>query len=147
MGLADTQILRAQASVANFANTAVQDLTKGGSSKVLGENMVKVGVSKPTNVQVAAHHIVPKGSSDPYVIEAQTKLATLGVSIDEAVNGVFLPCNSSCAVDGVVTHSKIHTNVYFKYIADTIRNETTLVGLRSALNNIRTQILNGTVPR
>jgi hypothetical protein len=106
----------------------------------LGKALEKAGVERPAGT--AAHHIVPTSAAGGE--KARQKLASLGIDLNDAVNGVFLPANKSVAnPTGAAVHSTLHTTKYYQKVAKIIENAETKEEAEAALNMIRNSLLNG----
>ncbi len=77
--------------------------------------------------------------------QARAILAREGIDINEAANGVFLPSNSSVARPPATTHSKVHTDRYYREVEQRLRNAAPGT-LRTELERIASELLNGTFP-
>lgn len=131
--------IKNQAKLIDFSNTTVQTLKNNlGDSSLLGKNLEKVGVIRPSDT--AVHHIV--GASDSRAIASRLKLQQLGIDVDEASNGVFLPNSTAVSCTNICTHSLIHTSKYFSYVEAQIKLAPNALEARNILNKIRTQLLN-----
>jgi hypothetical protein len=110
-------------------------------SAILAANMEAAGVARPA--QTAAHHIVAAGS--PKAAEARRILTRFGIDINDAHNGVFLPDTPSSAAPGLY-HRTLHTHVYFEEVNARLSQATSRQDVLDILNDIRTELLNGTFP-
>lgn len=84
-------------------------------SKELAKNMANAGMgAKPS--WYAAHHIV--AWDDPRAAGSRALLTGVGIDIDDAVNGVYLPQKTSArqANDNSTLHPEIHTDDYYEAI-------------------------------
>jgi hypothetical protein len=92
----------------------------------------------------AAHHIVAKGARAADL--ARRKLQGLGISIDAAVNGVFLP-STRAYIGKASNHLTLHTKRYYsevnRWFADVATKEEAI----EVLSRIRNKLLEGTFPR
>ncbi len=71
-------------------------------------------------------------------------LARVGMHLDDAANGVFLPAaRRSPNPGGALVHATVHTRKYFDYINSMLGHVTTQVEVRSILEGIRKQLLKG----
>jgi RHS repeat-associated protein len=110
----------------------------------LAENMIAKGIERPA--ETAAHHIVASGA------KAMTKarnymVKVLGMDINEAANGVFLPKNLAAAnPGGAAVHSTVHTAEYYEKVSELILNTKTAAGARRVLRSIGQQLLEGRFP-
>jgi RHS repeat-associated protein len=115
----------------------VEVVGKSSNSKILSENLIKSGISRPANS--AAHHIV--AGTDPRALIARNILAKNGIDINSSLNGVFLPKNTSFANGDALIHSTIHTNAYYNAINMRLMNSSNVA---EELMLISKEILNGT---
>lgn len=114
-----------------------------GDSRVLGQNLVNSGTARPA--KTAAHHIVAGGSNNADAVSARQKLVNVGLGINEAANGVFLPCRAGSTAPGA-WHPSLHTNTYFANVWARIQNATTKQQVIDLIAGIRQQLLNNTFP-
>ena len=113
------------------------------SSRVLGSNLEATGVVRPTGS--AAHHIVAGNS--PRAAEARTVLQRLGIDINDAGNGVFLPARmTSPNPTGAAVHSSLHTNAYYRQVNALLGQTTTRDEALEVLAIVRGQLLSGGFP-
>ncbi|WP_026370904.1 AHH domain-containing protein [Kallotenue papyrolyticum] len=108
-------------------------------SAILAANMGAVGIVRPA--QTAAHHIVAAGS--PKAAQVRRILARFGIDINDAHNGVFLPDTPTRAVPGMYHR----TFVYYREINSRLAEATTREHALEILDDIRSELLNGTFPR
>lgn len=125
----------------DFSEITGQTLGKGPDSTTLGKNLESVGIHRPDNT--AAHHIVAGG--DPRAAAVRAILDSAGIDINEAVNGVFLPCSSKVACPPASTHSRIHTNVYYDALEERLTNVPTET-IKETLREIAEELANGEFP-
>ncbi|MCP4567076.1 MAG: hypothetical protein GY841_05810, partial [FCB group bacterium] len=95
-----------------------QTFGRSPSSRVLGNNMEAVGMTRPADT--AAHHIV--AGTDKRAPRAREVLRREGIDINAAANGVFLPRSSRYAIEPITTHSRVHTNRYYRELEERILN-------------------------
>lgn len=115
-------------------------LSVRASSSRLGSNMLARGMHRPD--ESAAHHIVAGG--DRRAAGARAQLARFGIGINDAENGVFLPCNCNSAnPEGAAVHSKVHTNNYYEYVEQALGSANNRQDAEMILDDIRQQLLNG----
>jgi hypothetical protein len=121
----------------------------GSDAKKLRQNMVAAGMEEPDFAN-SAHHIVMSNTSkktNPKMFALREKMKNLGIDINDADNGIFLPKSSavkSNAGSSLPAHSRIHTNTYKNKVYDTLINANTADEFRAGLQSIRTQIRGGT---
>ena len=123
----------------NNVDPKKQILGKSASSKVLGQNLEAAEVTRPANS--AAHHMV--AGSDKRAAVSRQILKRAGIDINAAENGVFLPKSSAHAVPPAITHSRIHTNVYYETLNTRLSATTDVL---QELKLIRQEILSGGFP-
>jgi hypothetical protein len=118
-------------------------MTARGDSTKLAENMIGAGMERPA--ETAAHHIV--ASSDPRAAFARGVLSGVGININDAKNGVFLPrFLSSRNPEEMDVHSTIHTNLYYETLNRRLSGLTTQEEVIAALEAISQELQNGTFP-
>ena len=98
--------------VLNYSDDMAEIVFKGGNSKKLANNLIKNGIERGENQ--AAHHIVAGGSK--YAKDTRKILAKFNISVNDAVNGVFLDKSM---------HSKLHTKEYYEKIHGLLEKATT----------------------
>ncbi len=94
------------------------------ASKTLAQNLADAGQPAPTTSPGwQAHHMIPGGeyagrsaSARDALHQTQNLLHQLGINLDEAANGIWLPPG---------WHQSIHTDRYFEYLWQSMRNATT----------------------
>lgn len=68
----------------------------------------------------AAHHIVPQNESRDWAKDdaddARNVLDSCNISIDSAINGVYLPFNRNAECEGA-NHRKLHTKIYYSMVS------------------------------
>lgn len=113
------------------------------SSRVLAANMEATGLVRPAGS--AAHHIVAGRS--PKALQARAVLARLGIDLNDAANGVFLPARrSSPNPAGAAVHSTLHTNAYYSEVNRLLGGASTRAEALDALSFIRSELLSGGFP-
>ena len=127
--------------------SAVSDLAASlnaekADSKKLKAAMEEAGIQTP-NYPYAAHHIVAGDAKRAQ--ESREKLIELGIGINDAVNGVYLPTDKN-TLTMATYHPSLHTNVYYDTVNERLRDATTYNEGVNALNKIRNELLNGTFP-
>ena len=111
------------------------------SSRELADNMGKAGI--PRSTDTAAHHIVAE--NERRAEEARRILNRFGVGINSADNGVYLPDKPESTAPGIY-HRGLHTNTYYNEVNDRLRGAASRNEVLEALEDIRTELLNGTFP-
>jgi len=98
--------------------------------KTLATNMRHAGIPRPPKTH--AHHIVAKRATYVNAARARCKLAELGVSTENAVNGVYLD---------VHRHMHLHTHKYYDTIWKRIQHVKSKEELVEKMNAIRDELL------
>lgn len=105
----------------------------------LENNLLAVGVKRPGGSQ--AHHIV--GGSTQFGKMAQDRLSRLGVDLNSAANGVYLPgCGKSSAI-GMI-HCGKHTKAYDREVFLRLKYANDEVSAINVLSDIRNELLSNT---
>jgi hypothetical protein len=144
-GLTDDVLRQAARSVPSQLDRMTAQLTRLGlpSSRVLAKNMEALGVTRP--LDSAAHHIV--AGSARAATAARAKLKALGIDINDAANGVFLPKNSQVAnPSGAAVHSTLHTRAYYQSVERLLLGASSKDEALEVLSFIRTQLQRGSWP-
>jgi hypothetical protein len=103
------------------------------SSRALGRALEAAGHVKPP--ASAAHHIVAGAAAGAQ--QARKKLADLGIGINDAVNGVFLPISQ---------HSPLHTDYYYGAVNAALAGVNTKSEALSVLHSIAQSLQAGKFP-
>ncbi|MEQ1872622.1 MAG: RHS repeat-associated core domain-containing protein [Ilumatobacteraceae bacterium] len=134
------------AVVVSITDDAARIAQSSPSSRLLGQSMEAAGVTRPA--ETAAHHIAAGRAGA--AAESRAALARVGIDINAAENGVFLPMNlSSANPGGAAVHSTIHTggtNGYYAAVNDLLGQATTRNEMVDALDFIRRRLLSGGFP-
>jgi RHS repeat-associated protein len=120
-------------------------LSCSSDAKALRENMVAAGKVEP-NFRNSAHHIVMSNSKDPRMVALQNKMEILGIDINTAENGIFLPSNSKVQLPKGSTlpnHASIHTNPYTQKVFDRLKSISNSKDFLNELNKISSEIAGG----
>lgn len=105
------------------------------SAYKLRKNLCAAGVTVPAGCH-HAHHIVAVAA--PAAQTSRDILARVGIDINDAVNGMFVPCDR---------HGRLHTNVYYtRVFLDLSAAPETRVDVERALASIRASIAAGAYP-
>ena len=136
-------IVKVEQGVVDIWQLGKQTLGKPSSSKILGENLEAIGKTRPPNS--AAHHISAGGSNNVDAINARNILQREGIDINEGANGVFLPKSSKYVIDEAISHSRVHTNLYYKTVFERL-NAAPIGKVREELQKIADELLKGTFP-
>ncbi|MGF1567041.1 MAG: AHH domain-containing protein [Nodosilinea sp.] len=146
------------------------------SARQLARNMGLGGVPRPPgnglplaggNMAWAAHHIVPGNLNQvlfrgtfppnpmqrhghiPSVIAARTRLADLGVRVNDSDNGVWLPQvrqGRANRVPGTTIHNHVHTPRYFDEVWNRLQGAQTEGQARATLQQIAQELALGIFP-
>lgn len=109
-------------------------------SRALGEALESAGHVRPP--ETAAHHIV--AGSAPGAQPARDVLQRVGVDINSADNGVFLPRSSAAPnPGGAAVHSRLHTRSYYETVNDRLSTVSTRDEAVEVLNSLRQSLLGG----
>jgi hypothetical protein len=95
----------------------------------------------------SAHHIVMSNSTHPDMKATRKHLKRLGIDIDDASNGVFLPTNTkakTAAGTKAHPHSKCHTNRYKAEVRRRVTSKKTAAAAKRELRAIGDELRNGT---
>jgi hypothetical protein len=115
---------------------------KAGSSTKLKANLKATGVELPYDengkAMAAAHHIVLAGDNRfPSAIATRRLLADVGIDINEAANGVFLPLKAEFSDLGKAIHVGSHPQAYSDWVRDRlVPHAGNAVALRKELQMI-----------
>jgi A nuclease family of the HNH/ENDO VII superfamily with conserved AHH len=84
--------------------------------------------------------MIPSG--DKRGAELQERLREVGIDINEAVNGVWLPKNSNVPNNGETPHSETFRNSYFRELERRFENANTRAAFEDRLNTLRNDLKN-----
>ena len=113
--------------------------------KVLRENMEMAGKNVP-GYKNSAHHIVMSNSADPRMVSLRNKMDELGIDINAASNGVYLPTSTKVKVNAgtsAIAHSKVHTSVYKENVYNRLKDVNNQVDFERELNSIAGELSKG----
>jgi len=125
---------------ANFATSKIFSSSETASSRKLNSAMKSAGVQAPI-YKYAAHHIV--AGNDKRAEEARQILKLFEISINDAVNGVYLPTDKNTNTLAAC-HTSLHTNKYYQTVNERLQAATTKEEAIKILNTISEQLLNST---
>ena len=117
-------------------------------AKILRANMESAGRITPS-FKNSAHHIILSNSRDVRMRWLRRKMNRLGIDINDAENGIFLPTSNKIKLASetiMPAHSKIHTEVYKQEIFDRLKNVTTKGTFIDALEDIYIEISRNAFP-
>jgi uncharacterized protein RhaS with RHS repeats len=117
-------------------------------AKILRSNMIAAGKIIP-NFKNAAHHIIMSNSNDIRMKWLKRKMNRLGIDINDADNGVFLPAsimvkNSSKSISPA--HPTLHTEKYKQSVFNRLKGTTNKSDFEKELIKINKEIKNGLFP-
>jgi hypothetical protein len=112
------------------------------NSYALRRNLIKAG--SYGNPGTAAHHIVAR--ADKLGANARKILKRFKIDLDSHWNGVWLRSNSSSEGFRGAIHSKLHNTNYYRAVETQLEQATTRAQALKILQNIRSELLNGTFP-
>jgi hypothetical protein len=95
----------------------------------------------------SAHHIIMSNSKNKLMDELRNKMKSLGIDINLAENGVYLPTSSKVkanAKTNAVAHSKVHTKKYTENVYNRLKDINDPEALKKELKNIASELSNGT---
>ena len=118
---------------------AEQVVAKGSE---LARNLQQSGAVRQADE--AAHHIVAQAAQR--AAPAREALAQVGVKINDAVNGVFLPAVKDYAGQAM-NHLTLHTHEYYDAVNKLLTTAEGHQEVVAALNFIKEGLLNGTFTR
>ncbi|MBK9262018.1 MAG: AHH domain-containing protein [Polyangiaceae bacterium] len=114
-----------------------------GSSRVLGDNMKRVGLERLAGE--FAHHIVAHG--DDRAKDAVKLLKKFHIDVDDAVNGVYLPgYKTSPNPHGKAVHGNLHTNAYYEAVDTVLKGANTQAEVIQRLRFIAHNLEHGILP-
>ena len=121
-------------------STATTSASTVASRRALARALEKAGHTRPP--ESAAHHIVAGNAREAG--KARRILEKVGIGINEAANGVFLPATRASAnPTGAAVHSTLHTKSYYAYVNELLSTATTRAQAEAALAQIREALLGG----
>ena len=143
---------QAAAAEAKWLNTAGQDLNLVHDSEVLGKNLkICLGFEGPEGF--AGHHIVGNARTgvrniDVLASQCNSYLKQVGVDINEASNGMWLPQPDVTEFEGVYgpQHSHIHTAKYYEALLSRMQTAKTPDHFRNVLPECADLIVQGKFP-
>lgn len=123
-----------------LAGIRIADNAAVPSSRALAAAMEAAGMTRPA--ETAAHHII--AGAAPAAERARAMLGRLGIGINEAANGVFLPASrTSTNVTGAAVHSTLHTNEYYARVNELLGAARTREEAEAILGVIRDRLQAG----
>lgn len=117
---------------------------EAGCANKLRNALNNAGDPEPSTPH-SPHHIVAGNS--PKAAAARKRLEDLGIGINSADNGVWLPRSSSSPnPNGLSVHSKVHTNEYYAYVNDLMSGARTKDEALDVIEHVRQQLIGGYWP-
>ncbi|NAW50661.1 hypothetical protein GNY06_04430 [Elizabethkingia argentiflava] len=115
-------------------------------ARKLRNNMRREGINEP-NYKNSAHHIIMFNSKDPRMVALQEKMKQLGLDINDAVNGVYLPISTKvkdAAGASAHAHSRVHTNNYKQNVFNRLKDINNKSDFENVLMDIGDELMSGT---
>ncbi|WP_179038509.1 RHS repeat-associated core domain-containing protein [Limnobaculum xujianqingii] len=113
-------------------------------AKKLGDNLG----NRPT-VNYRAHHMVMSNSKDVRMRWLRRKMDNLGLDINDAKNGVWLPKNSASRLPNTSATAHggegVHGNAYKQYVWDALKDTRTKEEFEAGLASIKNALENGMI--
>lgn len=110
-------------------------------SQALGENLRAAGIVPPGN-GYEAHHIVPSRAGGTDMQPVRDKLISLGIKLNDAENGVWLPGPNASADAEEAYHRTLNNADYFRAVIAAFEPVTTLDQAKAVLKDIGSQLQN-----
>jgi hypothetical protein len=108
-----------------------------GESKTLGDNLKLLGKGpKPGCLNCQAHHIIPGAETSPAAIALRAKLKNLGIDLNEATNGVYLPQQF---------HATTFYEDYERAVRTRLNSLSTANAVRAEMNRISLELQAGKI--
>lgn len=121
-----------------------RDLVIDQSARELGEALIAAGIEPPGRGYVP-HHIVPVKGGDALMQAARDRLTELGLSVDDAANGVWLPTHRSDPGATEAYHNRLHNRDYYEAVAGALRSVRTRDEAVAVLQDIGDQLRSGSL--
>jgi RHS repeat-associated protein len=121
-------------------------LSCGSDAVKLRKNMQNKRYLEP-KYKNSAHHIVMSNTKDKLMQELRDKMGLLGIDINSAVNGVYLPTSSKVKANAkteATAHSKVHTQKYKENVYNRLKDIDNAADFKKELKNIASELSNGT---
>jgi hypothetical protein len=119
-------------------------LNKTNADK-LAENLEKAGKPKPA-AGYQPHHMVPSRDGGPAMQAIRDKLALLDLDLNDAANGIWLPCAKAPADATEAYHPRLTNDVYNEEVVFLLSNATTKEDAVRILETIASQLQANTFP-
>ncbi|MES2822938.1 MAG: AHH domain-containing protein [Pseudomonadota bacterium] len=128
--------------------TPVQLFNEKHSSSLLGKHLRTSGIARP-EAKWEAHHLI--SGKHPEAMSARLTLAEEDnkIRIDDPDNGAWMPKTKTDArptiYPNAIGHNRIHRHLYYFWIENTISMMDDDLQIRSFLNRVRAQLLQGNI--
>jgi A nuclease family of the HNH/ENDO VII superfamily with conserved AHH len=111
------------------------------NSEILGGNLEAAGQARPEGYE--AHHIVPSRAGGQDMEQLRQRLGDLGLNLNEAANGVWLPGVGAPDDATGAYHPRLNNTEYNEAVLNAFRGVTTLERARQVLADIGSQLQQG----
>jgi A nuclease family of the HNH/ENDO VII superfamily with conserved AHH len=115
------------------------------NSDLLGQNLEAAGKPKPGD-GYQAHHVVPDKAGGSAMQGVRDKLASLGIEIDSAFNGVWLRGSKADRDAPEAYHPRLNNRDYNDAVVNEFKLVTNAEEAIAALQRIAVALRNGTFP-
>jgi hypothetical protein len=115
------------------------------NSEQLGKNLVATGEAKPAP-GYEAHHLVPSDAGGPGMQELRLRLQGLGIDLNDAANGVWLPGPKAPADAQEAYHRRLNNTKYNNAVEEALRDVTNKQQAEDTLQRIKTQLQRNNFP-
>jgi len=106
-------------------------------------------LGKPPSKHYRPHHIVMSNSKDKRMKALRKKMKTLGIGVNDAENGIWLPKGPSSRKAGTTATAHagegVHGNAYKQHVWDTLKNANTKTAFLNGLSNLESELFSGKV--
>lgn len=116
-----------------------------GDARRLAENLTHAGLPQP-GAGYQPHHIVPVDAGGPAMNAVREKLQALGININDAVNGAWLPGPKADADAPGAYHPRLNNDMYNGAIIAEFSRVITREDAIGVLSDIKTQLQEGDFP-
>jgi hypothetical protein len=121
--------------------TAAELMIDRRNSEILGGNLEASGKTRPEGFE--AHHIVPSRAGDARMEALRQRLEGLGLKLNDAVNGVWLPGADAPEGAQEAYHPRLNNRLYNEAVIAAFRGVTTLAEAQDILARIGSQLQQG----
>jgi hypothetical protein len=123
-------------------------LTDKHSSTVLGKYLRVSGIPRP-GAKWEAHHIVSANHQEAVGARLIIAEDDIAIRLDDPDNGAWMPKTKADArptlYPNAIGHNRIHRQLYYRWIENTITMMDDDLQVRTFLNTVRTQLLHGNI--